>query len=423
MLGFEPRYTTAEAFADFGALRSGSRRAATARSCSEGRGPCLTPESPWLTPSHPDRHPRSSRPWHGQRAPVLGRPQPGRHRRRRPARKAGAEPCAKPAAREARRRPVEPSQPQPPDRPRAVPPSRPTSATRSPASRSATGSSAFQGAAVEVFGDQWERRLAEFLAFLRRRLVGRLRRRRVRLRPRDHRAVLHGRAAPDRARSGSASRCAASRTSPTDGWRARRLQPLRHGAGRRPDDDARRSTTTPAGTCARSAPTWSSSCRWSARWPARAARRWPATRTPSGCCAAASSSASGPRASRASASRSASATSCSGSAAAASSRPRCAPACRSSRCSVVGAEEIYPLVGNLPVAGPAARRALHPDHAVLPAARPARPGAAAVQVAARVRRADPHRRPTTPARPTTRCWSSTSPTRCARRSSRRSTRC
>ncbi len=91
--------------------------------------------------------------------------------------------------------------------------------------------------------------------------------------------------------------------------------------------------------------------------------------------------------------------------------------------SVVGAEEIYPLVGNVPVAGPAARRALHPDHAVLPAARPARPGAAAVEVAAGVRRADPHRRVRRRARPTTRCWSSTSPTRCARRSSRRSTPC
>ena len=31
---------------------------------------------------------------------------------------------------------------------------------------------AFQGAAAEVFGDQWERRLAEMLAFLRRRLAG-----------------------------------------------------------------------------------------------------------------------------------------------------------------------------------------------------------------------------------------------------------
>ena len=76
-----------------------------------------------------------------------------------------------------------------------------------------------------------------------------------------------------------------------------------------------------------------------------------------------------------------------------------------------------------PVAGAAARRALHPDHAVLPAARAARPGAAAVEVAAGVRRADPHRRATTRSPPTTRCWSSTSPTRCARRSSRRSTPC
>jgi 1-acyl-sn-glycerol-3-phosphate acyltransferase len=32
--------------------------------------------------------------------------------------------------------------------------------------------SAFQGAAVEIFGDQWERRLAEMMAFLRRRLSG-----------------------------------------------------------------------------------------------------------------------------------------------------------------------------------------------------------------------------------------------------------
>ena len=48
---------------------------------------------------------------------------------------------------------------------------------------------------------------------------------------------------------------------------------------------------------------------------------------------------------------------------------------------------------------------------------------AAHQVDHRVRRADRHRRATAPARPTTRCSSSTSPTRCARRSSRRSTGC
>ena len=35
--------------------------------------------------------------------------------------------------------------------------------------------------------------------------------------------------------------------------------------------------------------------------------------------------------------------------------------------SVVGAEEIYPLVGNVPGAGAAARHPLHPDHAALPA--------------------------------------------------------
>ena len=64
--------------------------------------------------------------------------------------------------------------------------------------------------------------------------------------------------------------------------------------------------------------------------------------------AAASWSGSGPRGSRASASRSASATSCSASAAAASSRRRCAPACPIVPCSIVGAEEIYPILGNMP---------------------------------------------------------------------------
>ena len=60
--------------------------------------------------------------------------------------------------------------------------------------------------------------------------------------------------------------------------------------------------------------------------------------------------------------------------------------------SIVGAEEIYPLVGNVPSL---ARLLGHPvpaDHAVLPAARPARHDPAAQQVDHRVRRADPHRR-------------------------------
>ena len=92
-------------------------------------------------------------------------------------------------------------------------------------------------------------------------------------------------------------------------------------------------------------------------------------------------------------------------------------------CAIVGAEEIYPILGNMPTAGPAARPAVLPDHADLPVARPARAGPAAEQVAHRVRRADRHRRATARAPPTTRCSSSTSPTRCARRSSRRSTAC
>ena len=53
--------------------------------------------------------------------------------------------------------------------------------------------------------------------------------------------------------------------------------------GRRPDDDGDHPRRTPAATCARWAPTWSSGCRSSAASPARAAPPSPATRTPSGC--------------------------------------------------------------------------------------------------------------------------------------------
>ena len=60
--------------------------------------------------------------------------------------------------------------------------------------------------------------------------------------------------------------------------------------------------------------------------------------------------------------------------------------------SVVGAEEIYPLVGNIPSLARLLGAALPADHAAVPAARSARPDPAAVEVADRVRRADPHRR-------------------------------
>ncbi len=60
-------------------------------------------------------------------------------------------------------------------------------------------------------------------------------------------------------------------------------------------------------------------------------------------------------------------------------------------CSVVGAEEIYPLVGNVPALARLLGHPLPADHAVLPVAGSAGHGAAAVEVADRVRRADPHR--------------------------------
>ena len=88
----------------------------------------------------------------------------------------------------------------------------------------------------------------------------RLRRRRVRLRRGGHRAVLPAAAAaaaaevvPGRGRGVGEH--------PDRGRRADGRQPLRHDAARRPDDDGRRSTTAPAATCGRSAPTWCSSCR------------------------------------------------------------------------------------------------------------------------------------------------------------------
>ena len=85
--------------------------------------------------------------------------------------------------------------------------------------------------------------------------------------------------------------------------------------------------------------------------------------------------------------------------------------------AVVGSEEIYPKLGESRAAGAAHRRALLPAHADVPVARPARRGAAAVEVADRVLRADRHRAATAPTPPTTARWCSSCPSRCARRSS------
>ena len=56
--------------------------------------------------------------------------------------------------------------------------------------------------------------------------------------------------------------------------------------------------------------------------------------------------------------------------------------------AVVGSEEIYPKLADVPALARADRRALLPGHADLPVAGPARRGAAAVEVADRVLRAD-----------------------------------
>jgi 1-acyl-sn-glycerol-3-phosphate acyltransferase len=83
--------------------------------------------------------------------------------------------------------------------------------------------------------------------------------------------------------------------------------------------------------------------------PARPAPPWPARRTRSGCCPATSSSLSSPRASRASASRTRTGTSCNASAAAVSSRRPVRAQVPIIPVSVVGSEEIYPLISSAPV--------------------------------------------------------------------------
>ena len=88
--------------------------------------------------------------------------------------------------------------------------------------------------------------------------------------------------------------------------------------------------------------------------------------------------------------------------------------------SIVGAEEIYPLIGNLrPLARPAGRPVL-PGHADLPVAR-ARSAWCRCRASGSSSSASRSRPWTSSTQRTTRWWCSTSPTRSARPSSRRST--
>ena len=130
--------------------------------------------------------------------------------------------------------------------------------------------------------------------------------------------------------------------------RAHRRQPLRHPARRRADAAGGAARRGRAGALRLLGADLVYQLPVLVTWRARPGTRWPALRTPTGCCARASWSGCSPRASRASASRSPSATSCSGSAVAGSSPRPSEPGCRSCPCAIVGAEEIYPKIGDLP---------------------------------------------------------------------------
>ena len=277
-----------EAFADFAASIGRPRAARSSGSSTGSRRALPDPETdrsrPWVTPRSSRSAPRG-RPGRGtgSAAARRARSQPGPGRRRRPRRR-GSPRRAEPDARARGRR--EPDA-EPPRSPAGRgPPSDDHPTTARPLGGIPAGDwlAAFQhGAPREVFGDDWEPQLA--------RVPG------LPAPPADRR-LRRSTSTASTPRSPSGSCWPACGRSPQKWFRieVRGVEniPAEGGAlvvsnhsgtaaRRRPDDDGRRSTTTPAASCARSAPTWSSGCRSSASWPARAARRWPATRTPSGC--------------------------------------------------------------------------------------------------------------------------------------------
>ena len=214
--------------------------------------------------------------------------------------------------------------------------------------------------------------------------------------------------------------------------RAERARPRPRAAGRQPrrhpalgrDDDLGRAPARAPAAAPPALPRAQLGLRPALHLDVRSAGSAASSPRPTTRCACSSRTSSwrcSPRGSRAPASPSASATACSASAAAASWRSPCAPARRSCPVAVVGSEEIYPKLGELPSARAADRRALLPAHADVPVARPARRGAAAVEVADRVLRADRDRRLRARRGEPTARWCSSCPSRCARRCSRRST--
>ena len=380
VLGFTPRYSTREAFDDFVARQglhgplSARRRAVPSRTGSAtcvgpwragpaGSRRCRMPDARVIPIGGDDRPRRAvGRATRWPRVP--SRASGERARRRAGAPLLGGTPPpveAAAPARPARRRTAEEG--------RAAAGHRPPEPVETVLDEPATGAPPADAPVLP----EWERKVAGALAFVRRRLTGDVEVDEFGFDPEltDH--VLLALLRPLYEHYFRVE-VRGHRERPGRGRRAGRRQPLRHRAARLGDDPdraARPPPGAPAPADARRRPGLPDA-RSSASWPARAARRWPATPTPSGCSARASWSGSGPRASRASASRSPSATSCSGSAGAASCRRRCAAGVPIVPCSIVGAEEIYPILGNVKTLARLLGLPYVPVTPTFPLARPAR---------------------------------------------------
>ena len=158
----------------------------------------------------------------GSAQAVLGRPRPGRPARPAPAKRATRrrgrrQPRAAARARRRRKAPAETAAGRRPSRGRRRAPARDGRATARPAPRH-PGRRLARGAPARPprrsSASSWEPRLAQFLAFLRRRVTGDYEVDEFGFDPEVTERFLHGRAAADRRRSGSGSRSAAPRTSP-----------------------------------------------------------------------------------------------------------------------------------------------------------------------------------------------------------------
>ena len=222
----------------------------------------------------------------------------------------------------------------------------------------------------------------------------RLRGRRVRLRPRAHRAGPARRRPPARTSTGSGSRPAGSRTSrPRAAHWSSRTTPAPSRSTRLMTQialldhhPAHRHLRLLGADLVFQTPFVERARPQERRHAGLQRRRRAAARR------VASWSGSGPRASRASASRSPSATSCSASAGAASSSAALRTGVPIVPCSIVGAEEIYPMLGNVKTLARLLGVPYLPITPTFPWLGPLGAGPAAEQVDHRVRRADPHRR-------------------------------